>query len=159
MSSHTKLMTGYAPPFDSREDASRRVWESTCSRHSDLPCFGTRSIDADGVPRGVHVADVRLRVRATRRRPSSGFVHLGVRPEQNVGLYSINCAEWCVLESAMTRGLFSLRAVVRHVGPGRGSFHLQPRRARCSVRLSRVLADDVRVPERLPERETFGRLR
>jgi long-chain acyl-CoA synthetase len=101
VSSHTKLMTGYAPPFDAVKTL-HDVWESTCSRHSDLPCFGTRSIDADGVP-GAYTWQTYGSVYEQRAAASSGFVHLGVRPEQNVGLYSINCAEWCVLESAMTR--------------------------------------------------------
>lgn len=28
---------------------------------------------------------------------------MGIKPGEHVGLYSINCTEWCLLESAMTR--------------------------------------------------------
>jgi len=34
---------------------------------------------------------------------SSGLLAMGRRPGENMGLYSINCTEWCLLEAAMTR--------------------------------------------------------
>ena len=48
--SHTRLMTGFAMPFENVKTL-HDVWESTCSRHSDLPIFGARRVSPDGTPR------------------------------------------------------------------------------------------------------------
>ena len=39
----------------------------------------------------------------TRAHASAGFIAMGIKPGAHLGLYSINCTEWCLLESAMTR--------------------------------------------------------
>ena len=39
-------MTGYAPPFDGIKTL-HDLWESTCSRHSDEECLGTRDVAPD----------------------------------------------------------------------------------------------------------------
>ena len=41
--SHTRLMTGFAMPFENVKTL-HDMWESTCSRHSDLPIFGARRV-------------------------------------------------------------------------------------------------------------------
>ena len=48
--SHTRLMTGFAMPFENVKTL-HDMWESTCSRHSDFPIFGTRRVLPDGTPR------------------------------------------------------------------------------------------------------------
>ena len=99
--SHTRLMTGFAMPFENVKTL-HDVWESTCSRHSDLPIFGARRVSPDGTPREYEWITYK---QAYDRRAalSAGLLASGVAPGDHVGLYSINCTEWCLLEAAMTR--------------------------------------------------------
>ena len=105
-------MTGYAPPFDGVKTL-HDLWESTCSRHSDEECLGTRDVAPDGTP-GVPVDLVlheasRVLVRVRRSRFEAG---------DHVGMYSVNTAEWCVLDSAMTRNAM-VSVPPRYPGPTR----------------------------------------
>jgi long-chain acyl-CoA synthetase len=94
-------MTGYAPPFDGVKTL-HDLWESTCSRHSDEECLGTRDVAPDGTP-GAYRWMTYGQLYDRRAACSSGYVAHGLKPGDHVGMYSVNTAEWCVLDSAMTR--------------------------------------------------------
>jgi long-chain acyl-CoA synthetase len=99
--STSRLMTGFAMPFDNVKTL-HDMWESTCGRHRDFPMFGTRFVGADGTP-GPYRWMTYKQSYDTRACLSAGLLASGVTPNDHVGLFSINCTEWCLLESAMTR--------------------------------------------------------
>ena len=88
-------MRGFAPPFDSVKTL-HDVWESTCSRHSDLPCFGWRRVLPDGTPKEYRWMTYR-QAYETRAAASAGYISMGIKPGEHIGLYSVNCTEWCLL--------------------------------------------------------------
>jgi long-chain acyl-CoA synthetase len=94
-------MRGFASPFESVKTL-HDVWETTCSQHADLPCFGWRRVLPDGTPKEYRWMSYK-QVYDTRAHASAGFIAMGIKPGAHLGLYSINCTEWCLLESAMTR--------------------------------------------------------
>jgi hypothetical protein len=94
-------MTGFAMPFDNVKTL-HDMWESTCGRHRDFPMFGTRFVGADGTPGPYRWMTYKQSYDA-RACLSAGLLASGVTPNDHVGLFSINCTEWCLLESAMTR--------------------------------------------------------
>ena len=86
-------MTGYAPPFDGIKTL-HDLWESTCSRHSDEECLGTRDVAPDGTP-GAYRWMTYAQLHERRAACSSGYVARGLKPGDHVGMYSVNTAEWC----------------------------------------------------------------
>ena len=85
-------------------------------RHSDEECLGWRASPPTGRPKRVPVDDLRA---AARRRAacSSGYVARGLKPGDHVGMYSVNTAEWCVLDSAMTRNAMVSVPLYDTLGP------------------------------------------
>lgn len=112
---YTRLMTGYAPPFDGVKTL-HDLWESTCSRHSDEECLGTRDVAPDGTP-GAYRWMTYAKLHERRAACSSGYVALGLKPGDHVGMYSVNTAEWCVLDSAMTRNAMVSVPLYDTLGP------------------------------------------
>ena len=94
-------MTGYRPPFHGVKTL-HDLWESTCSRHAESPALGWRRVLPDGTPAEYRWMTYKQLYDA-RAAISAGFLAMGRQPGEHMGLYSVNNAEWCMLESAMTR--------------------------------------------------------
>jgi len=78
------------------------LWELSTSRHANVPFLGTRAVSSDGKPGGYEWMTYGA-AGAERCAIASGLKKLGVKPGDRVGLYSVNCARWMLVEGAITR--------------------------------------------------------
>ena len=93
------LVSHFPPPHNNIKTLYEN-WEASFQRFGPEPCLGTRVAKKSGKPgpyKWISYDDVG----ALRTAAGSGLLHYGVKPGATVGLYSVNCAEWIIIDAAI----------------------------------------------------------
>eukprot|EP00803_Ostreobium_quekettii_P000383 evm.model.scf_2481.2 EVM.evm.TU.scf_2481.2 scf_2481:12621-21767(-) len=93
-----KLVTTFPPPDDHIRTLYDNL-ETTIARYPSLPFLGTREKLADG-GYGDYKWMTYSEVGDSRTAIGSGLCRLGLGAQATVGIYSANCKEWVLLDSA-----------------------------------------------------------
>lgn len=94
-----KLVTSYEPPDDHVRTLYDN-WETSISRYPHVPFLGTRRRDDKG-KLGPYEWITYSQAGDIRSSIGSGLLQLGLQPKCTVGLYSVNCKEWVLLDAAV----------------------------------------------------------
>mmetsp|Transcript_22844 Transcript_22844/g.58572 ORF Transcript_22844/g.58572 Transcript_22844/m.58572 type:complete len:707 (+) Transcript_22844:279-2399(+) len=74
-------------------------WESSLRKYPNEPLLGTRSVKKSGKP-GPYKWKSFNEVGILRTAAGSGLIKYGIEPGSKIGLYSINCEEWIIMDAA-----------------------------------------------------------
>jgi len=74
-------------------------WETAIARYPHVPSLGTRKRDVKG-HLGPYTWLTYSQVGDIRTSIGSGLLQLGIQPKSGVGLYSVNCKEWVLVDAA-----------------------------------------------------------
>ncbi|MEW5312614.1 MAG: hypothetical protein WDW38_004237 [Sanguina aurantia] len=92
------LMSSYAAP-DDHVRTLHDCMENSISKYPYTPFLGTRVRDNKG-KLGAYTWMTYNQAGDTRTAIGSGLLQLGISPRQAVGLYSVNCREWVLMDTA-----------------------------------------------------------
>ncbi|KAK9803492.1 hypothetical protein WJX73_008668 [Symbiochloris irregularis] len=88
--------------FESPDEGIRTMhdnWDAAIAKYSQSPCLGTRAVDSTGKA-GAYQWLTYEQAGEARTAIGSGLVKLGVSAGQAVGLYSVNCRDWVLVDAA-----------------------------------------------------------
>nr|QIQ49563.1 long-chain acyl-CoA synthetase 5 [Chromochloris zofingiensis] len=93
-----KLMSTFEAPDDNVFTLYDN-WETAIARYPHVPALGTRKRDIKG-NLGPYTWLTYSQAGDIRTSIGSGLLQLGIQPKATVGLYSVNCKEWVLVDAA-----------------------------------------------------------
>ncbi|KIZ03320.1 hypothetical protein MNEG_4636 [Monoraphidium neglectum] len=93
-----KLLTTFPEP-DEHVHTLYDNWETAVARFPHVAALGSRKRDSKG-ELGPYTWLTYSQAGDIRTAIGSGLLHLGVSPKAMIGLYSVNCKEWVLLDAA-----------------------------------------------------------
>ncbi|GFR46921.1 hypothetical protein Agub_g8568 [Astrephomene gubernaculifera] len=98
-SSPFQLVSAYPPPADHVRTLHDNL-EYAASKYPHMPYLGTRKRDDKGRP-GPYTWMTYAQASDVRTALGSGLLQMGISPKAGVGIYSVNCKEWLLFDSAL----------------------------------------------------------